>query len=199
MKIIGICGKSGSGKSECGRIIDSLGYTVIDTDKVYSELTVKDSPLLTELTDIFGEEIIREDGSLDRQALTDMVFADDKLLNVLNNTTHKKVIDEVLSRSKALKDTAKDGMLFVLAPLLFESGFDKYCHKTIACVASKRTCVKRLMFRDNITSKQAKLRLSKQKSGSFLKSNCDYVIKNNKAQSDLRHKVLRVVEDLREK
>lgn len=179
MKLIGLCGRSGSGKSECGKIIESMGIAVIDCDAVYHALLEKSEPLKNELTGFFGMEILNNEGEIDRRALGRVVFADDKLLSKLNEITHKHILQNVLERAERLAPESRGGLVVVQAPLLFESSFDKQCYKIVGVIAPEEKSVERLNRRDNLTAEQAKTRLSKQLDNDFLKKRCDYIIYND--------------------
>ena len=97
MKVIGLCGGSGSGKGVVSSLFDRRGIPAIDTDTVYRELTSVDSPCNRVLSNEFGKEIISTDGSLNRKKLRTIVFTgdDSKLhLKKLNEITHKYILDE---------------------------------------------------------------------------------------------------------
>ena len=92
MKIIGLCGGSGSGKGTVCEIFSKNQIPAIDTDKVYRELTSADSECLRELKKAFGNDIIAPNGSLDRRKLATIVFAGDNAasqLEMLNKISHK--------------------------------------------------------------------------------------------------------------
>lgn len=178
MRLIGLCGRSGSGKNECGRIISDMGIKVIDSDEVYRSLTKKGSLLLTELAVAFGDEIIGSDGELDRKILAGMVYKNN-LFDKLNKLTHTHIIKKTLELSQELSAKSRGGLVVILAPLLFESGFYKSCEKKVCVISSDADCIKRLQLRDGLTAKQAKDRLSRQKDNLFLIKNCDYMIENN--------------------
>jgi dephospho-CoA kinase len=188
MKLIGLCGRSGSGKSECGRMLAEMGFAVIDCDVVYHELIQKSSPLQNELTNFFGTEILDKDGSLNRKVLGKIVFADDKLLGKLNEITHKHILNDVLMRAEKAASESKGGLVVVQAPLLFESGFDRKCHKIVGVIAPENKSIERLNKRDSITKEQAETRLSKQLDNDFLIQNCDYIIYNDSDLTSLREK-----------
>lgn len=198
MKLIGLCGRSGSGKSECGRILEEMGIAVIDCDAVYHELLEKSADLLNELTSFFGREILKKDGSLDRKALSKIVFSDDKLLKKLNEITHKHILKSVLERAGKAAPDSRGGLVVVQAPLLFESGFDKKCDKIVGVIAPEDMSVERLNKRDNITKEQAETRLSKQLDNNFLKSRCDYIICNDSDLATLRVNTEEVFEKILE-
>ena len=96
--IVGLCGGSGSGKGTVTNFLSELGAFVIDTDKIYHNITSYMSPCLKALVDIFGDSIVNSDGSLNRRALSDLVFngADsDYRRHMLNSVSHKFVLSEV--------------------------------------------------------------------------------------------------------
>lgn len=179
MTLIGLCGRSGSGKSVCGRFISDMGFAVIDSDKVYHALTKSESELLKELTDFFGKGILDKNGNLDRRELSGIVFQDDKLLLQLNKITHKHILNSIIEWAKNAASNSRGNIAVVQAPLLFESGLNKLCDINVCVLASDEHCLRRMQTRDGFSYEQAKIRLSKQKDNAFLKQNCDYVINND--------------------
>ena len=144
MKIIGLCGGSGSGKSVVGAEFQKRGFIVIDTDKVYRNLTENKSHCLDALVCEFGGEILTPFGTLDRAKLRDVVFSDKEKLSLLNEITHKFILAEVrdiISKSVSLGVRGA----VVDAPLLYESGFDKECHIVVAVTASRDLRISRIM------------------------------------------------------
>lgn len=178
MKIIGLCGRSGSGKGYVSKFFSRFGALYIDTDAVYHELLSplnnKPSHLAEKLAAVFGGEIIREDKSVDRRALGNIVFADGGKLETLNRITHAAVLEEV-KRIIAQSDAA---FALVDAPLLFESGFDSFCDYTLCVVSREKECVKRICERDGISEKDAKRRLSYQIDSKTLSGKCDFTVYN---------------------
>ncbi len=165
--LIGLCGRSGSGKGVLSSFFAKYGVPSIDTDAVYRSMTgpVKDggepSPCMKALAAEFGDEIVAPDGSLDRARLAATVFSDREALKRLNRTAHVFILDETERRARALK---KEGYPVVLidAPALFESGFDKKCRLVIAADAPDEVLIKRITSRDGISEEEARLRLSAQ-------------------------------------
>lgn len=185
MKIIGLCGGSGSGKGVVCRVFHRMGIGYIDTDAVYRELTSIPCDLLKTLEYEFGKEIITDSGSLNRAVLRSIVFSGDgseHRLARLNEITHKYILDETRRRLSAY---AEEGIpaAIVDAPALFESGFDAECHILICVVADYSTRIQRIMARDGITRLAAEERIAAQIPDAELIERCDYVIYNN---SDLQ-------------
>lgn len=188
MKVVGLCGGSGSGKGVVAELLSEYGFAHIDTDKIYHELTDKSSPCLDELTFAFGKEIINEKGGLDRTSLAERVFNSpnkDELRKTLNRIAHRHVLDsvrELLPRLKAEGFAAA----IVDAPLLFESGFDKECDLILAVVAPREVRMKRICERDGITPDAAERRIASQLSDEFLISHSDFCLTNGSSLTELR-------------
>ena len=99
MKVLGLTGPTGAGKGTVAAVFAELyGIPSIDTDAVYHELLIPPSPCLDELVTAFGAEILRRDGTLDRPALSRIVFSDlsGEKQKLLNGITHKYVLDETI-------------------------------------------------------------------------------------------------------
>ena len=195
MKIIGLCGGSGSGKSEVSRIFSDFGIPAIDLDKVYHDITGRPSECLTDLTREFGVGILKTDGTLDRDALRSIVFCSDKSdekLKRLNKISHYHVIVET---EHILDEYRKSGIAAAIvdAPLLFESGFNKKCDVVIGVSADREIRISRIMHRDGITREAAELRISKQLSDDFIIKNVDIVIKNDHSLSELNKMIESII------
>ena len=197
MIIVGLCGGSGSGKGAVCSVFESLGYPAIDTDELYHGLTSSDSECLRELVSRFGERIIKN-GALDRRALADIVFSEDKTgesLRDLNRIAHKHVLDET---RRIILDYSNGGrkMVVVDAPVLFESGFDRECDLTLAVLAERDIRIKRVMSRDNITYREAERRIDAQHTDAWLRENATKVVENNSDTKALRLAVTDLITDI---
>ena len=179
MKVIGLCGGSGSGKGTLARMLSEGGFLHIDADAVYHEITSCDSPCLRAMTEAFGRDIISPSGALDRKALASVVFADgakDKLA-LLNSISHRYVLDEIRRRI-ALAEGKYFGAI-VDAPLLFESGFASLVDRTICVVVSESLRVQRVMHRDNVTQEKVYEWISLQMPEEDKARLSDIIIHNN--------------------
>lgn len=179
MKIIGLCGSSGSGKGYVSMLFEKHKIPAIDTDRVYRETTTKKgSDCLFELTEEFGTSILTESGELYRPALAKIVFSDREKLKKLNEITHKHIkIDTVRLLEKYRKEGAP--AVIIDAPVLFESNFDKMCDFTVCVTAPTEKKIERILTRDQITREGAIARLSSQKSDSELVLLSTYQIDNS--------------------
>lgn len=180
--LVGLCGRSGSGKGYVSERFARLGIPSIDTDAVYRELTSPSdelSPCMAELVERFGASVMCDDNSLDRQAMRSLVFGDDtQALEDLNRITHRHILAETVKRAKKLSRSGYN-IVLIDAPVLYESGFDKKCAKVIAVTASEATVVRRIMRRDGIGEEAARVRLKTQISAAELAKKADFVITND--------------------
>lgn len=184
IQVVGICGRSGSGKGYVCRIFNEMGIPSIDTDSVYRDLiTVHGSvpsACLTEITDAFGTAILDGSGSLNKRALAEIVFApgNELLLKRLDAIAHKHIKEKVLQEIALLED-AGSGAVLIDAPVLFESGFDKLCNLKFYVCTPLKLSLRRICERDGITEEQARKRLDAQMTNSALETLCDGVIVND--------------------
>ena len=170
MRIIGITGGSGAGKSTVAKIFESMGAEVADADEIYRRVTGKGSASLCEIKNVWPKAV--KNGELDRKVLAAIVFNSEAELHKLNSITHKYVIDEI----KAMIEKSTAEIFVIDAIALFESGLFRLCHKTLAVVAQKGTRIARIMARDGLTKSEALMRINAQKSDTFFTENADYTI-----------------------
>ena len=181
MKVIGLCGGSGSGKSAVSKLFDKFNIPSIDTDLVYKEITSSDTECMQALVSAFGKSVQNSDGSLNRNRMRELVFFDsngyDNRMR-LNEITHAFVLSET---DRRIENYSREGREAVIAdvPLMFESGFDKKCDILVAVIADDDVRTSRIMNRDDISLEQAKARIASQIPSDELKTRVDYVIENN--------------------
>ena len=198
MKIIGLAGGSGSGKTTVAELFSENGFAYINTDEVYHALTSRKSPCLEDLIQEFGSGIVNAEYSLDRKALASIVFQDgaEEKRKKLNQITHFHVLSETEQMIASLDEKVFFGVL-VDAPLLFESGFDKKCDKIISVIAEKSVRIARIIKRDSISEEKAEARIKAQLSDEFLKAHSDYLIVNNGDFGSLRKRVYEISEQIK--
>lgn len=196
MKIIGLCGRSGSGKSYVCTLFERRGVPCIDTDALYRKMTApaeKPSPCVSELAEAFGTHVVKEDNSLDREALRGIVFNDSRKLALLDRIAHKYILDETRA---LLSDFERNGaaVAVVDAPVLFESGFDSECDLTAAVVAPEDLRIERIIQRDGISRDLALSRLANQKKDEELIALCDLFIRNGGNKGEAERDVERAID-----
>ena len=193
MKIIGLVGTSGSGKTTiCDILKKGENATIIDADKIAKKLSKKGTLYFKSIVECFGAHIIDEKGELKRKELAEIIFEDDKKREELNQLTFIYVVDEI-KRLISLS-SAKD-IIVIDAPLLFESNLNQICDFVIGVIAPNEVKVERIMKRDNIEEDLALKRLNIQKDNDFIRENSDFIIENVKDIEYLKE----CIEEIKEK
>lgn len=183
---IGVTGNYASGKSTVCSFFAALGGKVIDTDVLARDVVQPGSAALSEIAEVFGAEMIREDGSLDRGMLADTVFPSREKVGLLNSIMHPKILELVLRQSEG------DEYYFINTPLLFESGFDSYMDYNIAVFSDRVIAAERGVKRDGLTPEQIKLRTENQFSFNIISKKADFIIDNNSDLERTQEQVIRL-------
>ena len=194
MKILGLTGGSGTGKSAACTAFARLGCGVIDADATYRTLCDTCKPMLKEIQNVFGD-VFSTDRKLDRKKLGTIVFADAQKLQQLNAITHPYIRQ---AARDAFAAYSKRGCLLCIydAPVLFEGQMETLCDKTCAVLAARNTRIARIVARDAITEEYAALRIDAQKDDAFYRERCDYVVQNDADLDTLYTQVRKIYEDM---
>lgn len=174
-KIIGLTGMSGAGKSTACTVFAEYGFDIIDCDKICRVIVEKGKPCLKEIVKNFGEDILTENGELNRKKMGSLIFSDEKKRLMLNGIMYPYVSYIVI---KSILNSTED-FVMLDAPTLFESGIDDICDIVVSVVAEKQAVINRILNRDNISRADAENRLSSQHNKEFYISRSSYVIENN--------------------
>ncbi len=177
MKIIGITGNSGSGKSTVSKMIsENYNAKIIDADRIAKETTKNNGEYLQAIRQAFGEDVIKNN-ELDRKKLADIVFSNKKEKEKLDSLTFGYIVKEIKNELEA--NQRLDYKYIILdVPLLFESRLDELCDYTIGVIAPKTEKIKRICKRDNLSEEKALQRLNNQENDEFYIKKCDFIIEN---------------------
>lgn len=195
--VIGLTGQSGAGKTTVSSVFEENGFGIINADLISREVMQKNEPCLFELAEAFGNEILLDDGNLDRKKLGSIVFSDREKLRQLNGICYPYIIYRIIQK---IDELDKNGCKLILldAPTLFESNADDLCDLIISVTADEDIRQKRIILRDGITAEAAKNRFDSQYSEHFFVSHSDFVIKNNKTPDVLIAKAREVADKIKE-
>jgi len=194
-KIVGLTGGIGSGKSTVARFLLKLGAVVIDADAIVHELQAAGSPVLSELADAFGSEIIDDTGALDRAALGAIVFRDAEKRALLGSILHPKVAAEMARRIESARESAVE-LIVLDIPLLFEGreagtgaaaqmSFDA----TLLIYAPEPLQIERQMKRDGCDREESLRRIRAQLPIEKKKQMADFVIDNSGTPEETERQV----------
>ena len=184
MKVIGLTGGTGSGKSVVGRSLAAAGAVIIDADQIAHEIIEKGEPAYEEIVAYYGREILDEAGNIIRKKLGEIVFHDGEKLVFLNQCTHKYICAETERQISAAKAAGSATAIILDAPLLLEAGLEKVCDMVWVGYADPEVRAQRVMERDGVTYELAKARIANQKSWEEYRQAADAVIDNSR---DIAH------------
>lgn len=195
--VIGLTGQTGAGKTTVSEAFAKHGYAVINADQVAREVTAEPE-VLARLAELFGEEILLPDGTLDRKALGARVFSDPAELQKLDGTLYPIIVSRIENRIRQLSAAGRRYILLD-APTLFESGADKLCGKTVAVLAEETLRKERIIKRDKLTPDAAASRIAAQHPDGFYRKRCDYILRNNGTPEQLFSQGEQLVRNLEKK
>jgi dephospho-CoA kinase len=190
MKVIGLTGGIGSGKSIVARVMETLGVPVFDADRAALALYDEDEALLTEVKERFGDSVIQPGGQLNRQALASIVFNDVEALKQLNAMVHPRVA----KKFDAWKKMQKASAVIREAAILFESGSASDCDVVIVVTAPEDLRVARVQKRNGWSDAEVRARMKRQWTEMQLLESADAVIVNDDKHL-LLPQVTRVIQD----
>lgn len=180
MKVIGLTGGTGSGKSVVSKSLAAAGAVIVDADKIAHEIILKGEPAYLEIVDYYGTEILDAQGNIIRKRLGEIVFHDAEKLAFLNQCTHKYICAEVDREIAAARQANTAKAIILDAPLLLEAGLESRCDAVWVVYAEPEVRAKRVMERDGVSYALAKARIANQKSWEEYKQAASVVIDNSK-------------------
>lgn len=186
----GITGGIACGKSTVAAQLQELGARVIDCDLISRELVQPGSPLLAQMAEHFGPNIVDSQGALRRSYLGKMVFHDPDKLQALNELIHPAIWQRTFALvAQALREVP---LVFIMAPLLFEHGAEAACAGVLVVDISEKKQLERLMSRDKLSRSEAQERISSQMSLATKAARATLLIDNNGTLKALRRQVEQV-------
>ena len=186
MILVGLTGGIGSGKSTVSALLAERGAVILDADAVARELQRAGQPVLAAMIERFGDEMLTEDGELDRPRLAALVFADPAALADLNALVHPAVGVELVRRIEAARGT--DAVVVLDSPLLAEHPRDGMAATVVVDVPIE-TAVERLVHQRGMTEADAQSRIARQISRDERLTTADRVIDNSGDRAALEAQV----------
>lgn len=210
MKIIGLTGGIGSGKSTVTDYLTEKGFHVLDADKIAREIVLPGSEMLIQLSSVFGEEIICEDGSLNRKKLGDIVFSDAEKKKLLDSLMHTRILELIHERIFQFREEAEQAaeaaadpghiarfkVIFVDAPLLFETGLNNSVGEVWVIDVDDETRIKRIMERDGLKREDIQRRIETQMAREEKNRRADVILDNTKDQETLYRQIDELLEKI---
>jgi len=196
MKVIGLTGGIGSGKSTVSQFLAELGAVIVDADRVGHEAFKPDTDVWREVVAAFGRQILTPNGDVDREKLGETVFANPESLLRLNQITHPRIYEMVRVQ---LEEYRRQGVSVVVleAPLLIEAGWSSLVDEVWVTAAPEPTVLRRLKERPGLSEQQSLARIHAQLPSEERIKHADVVINNDGDLDELRVKVKRLWQALR--
>jgi dephospho-CoA kinase len=196
MRVIGLTGGIGSGKSTVAHFLTELGAVIIDADKVGHEALLPGSPVSGEVVAAFDKGILLPDGNINRRELGRMVFSSSECLAKLNRIVHPWMYDTMKAR---IEDYRKQGVRVMVldAAILLEAGWISLAHEVWVTVASPETVLRRLKTReDGLSEADALARIRLQMTNEERVKHADVVIDTDCSLEEVRTTVKKLWENV---
>ena len=188
MIVVGVAGGIGSGKTAVTDVMGARGAIVVDADVIARDIVAPGSPCLEEIRSAFGDHVLHEDGSLNREALATIVFTDESARLQLNEITHPRINDE-MKRQIALTH-ARDGVCLIAIPLLVSEHRERLGLDAIIVVdCPTEIALERLVTDRQFDRDHARSRIASQISRDERNALGDYVVVNDGTRDQLERKI----------
>ncbi len=197
MKIYGLTGNIGSGKSTVAQMLRELGAFTLDADEVAREVVRPGESALAEIVACFGREVLSADGTLDRGALAKIVFASERDRKRLNGITHPRILERIKEKISA-RSGEGEPIVFVEASLIDRrsGGINDLIDGLVVVTCPDELRERRVAARDGLSPEEIRRRMDSQMSEAEKASQADFLIKNSSDIENLRTQVRALFEVL---
>lgn len=198
VKLIGLTGGIGSGKTAVSSYFEKKGDAVIDADKAAREIVTPGSPVLSELVSAFGGIILNSDGSLNRKKLASIAFNDKTLKNRMDEIMHGEILRNMRERIEKLIGSGYTGRVFIVIPLLFDinTGIESELDEIWVVDADVEKRIRRVTGRDGISRREVVNIINNQLSSEEKRKRADVVIENSGSLKELYQQLDELVKGL---
>jgi len=179
MKVIGLTGNIASGKSVVASMLEDLGAKVIDADDIARKVVEPNEPAWREIVDIFGQDILNPDETINRKELGEIIFNDNEKRKILNDITHPKIIQKARERVKTYKNKNVEVVIIEAALIVEKGGLKDLIEKLIVVSSDKESQIERLTKRNSLSKEEALSRINSQMPTSEKTLHADYIIDNS--------------------
>ena len=198
MKVVGLTGGIGSGKSTMARFLAELGAVVVDADKVGHEAFKAGTGLWQQVTAAFGKQILAPDGDIDREKLGKVVFDSPEALERLNRIMHPAMSDIIKAQVEEYRRQGA-GVVVIEAPLLVEAGWTSLADEVWVTTATEAAVLKRLRERAGMSEQESLARIRSQLPSEERLKHADVIIDTDCELSELKARVKELWQGIAEK
>lgn len=197
IRIVGLTGSIGTGKSTAAKAFSRLGVGVVDADEVARDVVAPGTSGLAEVVAAFGKGVLLPDGSLDRAAVAGLIFGDPGKRKALEAIIHPLVGEEVKRRIDQILAGGPEAFAVYDVPLLFETGLDAGCDLTVVVTSSREEQIERLKSRAGMDPEEVARRIDSQMPLAEKERRADVVLANSADVEALAGKVRGIAEAIR--
>lgn len=195
MRVIGVTGGVGSGKTEIlSYIRENYPCEILLADELAKELQEPGKACYEPLIELLGKSILGPEGEILKTAVAERIFGDSELLERVNGLIHPRVTAEIVRQIEAAKENGKISLFFVEAALLIENGFDKICDEMWYIYADEKVRRERLAVSRGYNGEKITAIMEKQLPESEFRKNCQVVIDNSGALSESIRQIDQILE-----
>lgn len=192
MKKVGLTGGIGSGKSTVARMLADEGFPVVDADQIAREIMEPGSPVLAQVAEVFGEDLIDDTGALNRAELAKRAFSSTEKTEKLNALTHPAIRAESNRRFDEAEKAGARAVIYDM-PLLVDLGLHHDMDMTVVVDVDVDERVRRLVDKRGLTEADARARIAQQVDDDTRRAAADIVVDNNGPLEALAAQVEKVV------
>ncbi len=195
--LLGVTGSIATGKSTVAAMLEELGARTIDFDVLSRVVVEPGKPAWKDIVAFFGEQVLREDRTLDRDKLREIVFNDMEKKKKLESFQHPRIGQEFMELVKQYTDEDPNAIIQVVVPLLIEVNMHPLFHNLLMVYATEEEQKRRLMKRDDSTEEMALKMIRSQLSAEEKKGFCDLIVDNTGSLEETRGQVVKIWQKLK--
>ena len=195
--VVGLVGRTGSGKSTVARALAQGGVVVIEGDALGHQVTDQDPEVRAALQAEYGNDVYGPDGTLDRRRVAGRVFKDPEARARLDRLVHPRIVERIRDRLERLRGEGLEGVVVIDAALLLEWGLERCCDAVLALTAPEAEQLARLGRARGWSEEESRARLSVQRSDRAFAEAADMTLENRGSVSELEQAAREAVDVLR--
>lgn len=197
MLIVGLTGGVASGKTIVSEVFQEEGAYLIDADRIARELVQPHRPAWNELRRAFGDEILREDGSIHRKRLAEKVFSDPRQRKILEGILHPRIEEEMRRRTAEIGRKDPEVIVIIDAALIVERGNHREMDRLIVVTSTVEQQIERLRNREGASREEAERILAAQVEPKERLKVADYIIRNEGSLEETKERAREVFRELK--
>lgn len=195
--LLGVTGSIATGKTAVANMLNELGAYIIDFDVIARIVVEPGKPALKDIVEYFGKQVLQEDGNMDRQKVSDIVFRDLEKRKKLEGFIHSRMGEEIFRQINEITEKDSNAIILMVVPLMIELNLQHQYHKLLVVYTSEEKQIERLINRDQSSKEEAELKLTSQISIDEKVGYADYIINNGGSLEETKKQVIELWDSLK--